>query len=221
MSSAVETGFLDALGYAESILLAPPVGARWTEPSALALMDVGSVAGHLFLVVRRVVKRLEAADAHTAAVERASRATKVDRVVYRTIRVTNETDLDHEAHRVVRDDGAHVAAWGWEPVCDAFADRVSRLRARFAAAPLPAVTDFGGHAMAFDAYLESRVVEVLVHADDLATSCELDAGSPPATAVDIALGFLVDIARREHGDLAVLRSFTRHERLGPRLPSVY
>ena len=75
--------------------------------------------------------------------------------------------------------------------------------------------------MGFADYLRSRLVEVLVHTDDLATSVGIDAGPPPPSAVDVALAFLLEAARRDHGDLAVLRAFTRCERVAPWIPSVY
>ena len=75
---------------------------------------------------------------------------------------------------------------------------------------LPAVS-VAGQPITFPAYLGTRVVELLVHADDVAVSGGL-VTSPPALAVEIAGRVLVDAARTIHGDVAVLRALTRPER---------
>jgi hypothetical protein len=75
--------------------------------------------------------------------------------------------------------------------------------------------------MDFQSYLVTRVVELLVHGDDLATSVGISSVAPPAAAATLAIELLVDAARSIHGDLAVLRSLTRSERVQPPIPSVY
>jgi hypothetical protein len=66
-------------------------------------------------------------------------------------------------------------------------------------------------------YLASRVVEVVVHGDDLV--CSLDpadgdeAPEPPARAVEVATALLLTGARQRCGDRAVLRALTRAERV--------
>jgi hypothetical protein len=44
---------------------------------------------------------------------------------------------------------------------------------------------------------------------------------PPARVMDAALGYLLDSARRVHGDQTVLRAFTRRERVPDGAPSIY
>jgi len=204
--------FLSAAAYAGEVLRHPAVGAVWTQPSALARADVGTVAGHLFLVVRRVDKHLdevEGAGADPLPVGR-----------YTALRVERSEDLEHEVHRQVRADGAHVAAWGWEAVANAYAQRVAKLEQRLAE-HVPDAVPLGTHVLPFDEYLGSRVTEALVHADDLAVSAGLEPPAPSPEAMEVALAFVLDLARRQHGDLAVLRSFTRRERVPPQLPGVY
>lgn len=71
-----------------------------------------------------------------------------------------------------------------------------------------------GGSTTLDDYLLTRVVELLVHADDLAVSVgqEIDL---PGDASSVAFGVFVDLARARSGDLAVLRAFTRKERGDP------
>ena len=64
----------------------------------------------------------------------------------------------------------------------------------------------------YDDYLPSRICELLIHTDDLAVSLGVDPPSPPQEALDVAIGHLVDVARRTHGDRAVLIALSRRER---------
>jgi Mycothiol maleylpyruvate isomerase N-terminal domain len=203
--------FLLAGRHAEAVLGDHRVGSAWDSPSALPRMDVGAVAGHLFLVVRRVDKHLDRAQPPVSPVTSDT---------YPTVSVARPDDLDLEVHRRVRRDGRHVAAWGWSAVVDALGQRLVKLDSRLTA-PLPSAIAFGDRSIDFGEYLASRVVEVLVHTDDLAASVGLDDVRPPPPAVDAALAFLVAAARRSHGDLAVLRAFTRRERIDDSVPFVY
>jgi len=207
-----DEAFLDAAGYAGDVLASPKIEAAWECQSALPRMTVGAVAGHMFLVVRRVDKHLdEVAPSGNEATEPES---------YRWLRVVREADLDRAEHCVVRADGDHVAAWGWQAVEAAYGDRVSKLRARLAARRPQSVV-IGTTRMDFDAYLATRVVELLVHADDLAVSVGLSPPELPTDAATIAIDVLLHAARSIHGDLDVLRALTRSERIRPPVPSVY
>jgi Mycothiol maleylpyruvate isomerase N-terminal domain len=208
--STVVPAFLSAARFAGDVLRDPQVGAAWDHPSALPRMTVGEIAGHLFLIVRRVDKRLDA----PAAVA----GPRLDGMMYP--RVDRPEDLDEEIHEQVRRDGRHVAAWGWNGVCESFDARVAKLEGRMPS-DVPADTAMGDHVLAFGDYLGSRVVEVVVHTDDIVVSVGADVGEPPADAVDTALLYLLGAARRVHGDGAVLDAFTRRERAPVGAPSVF
>jgi hypothetical protein len=66
--------------------------------------------------------------------------------------------------------------------------------------------------MTLDEYLRTRVVELVVHADDLATSLGVELAPPRPATCSVAIDVLVGVARIRHGDLAVLRALTRRER---------
>jgi hypothetical protein len=208
----VVEAFLASARHAGDVLASPAVGAGWRSPSALAEMSVGALAGHLFLVLRRVLKHLDEPVAE-ACEPGAAPATDMCPAIHmwESVRVERPEDLDRPLHTKVREDGAHVAAWGWEAVRRAYADRLAVLSTRLRAAPYSAVALEGG-TMAFPAYLSTRIVEMLVHADDLAASVGIQPPPPPADAVDTALGLLVDAARQAYGDVELIRALTRHER---------
>jgi hypothetical protein len=69
----------------------------------------------------------------------------------------------------------------------------------------------GGGTMNLDDYLQTRLVEIVVHDDDLAMSVGLPTNIP-AEAISLAVDHLFAVARLQHGDLAVLRAFARRER---------
>ncbi len=208
----IVAAFIRAARVAGAVVASPEVAAAWERDSALEKMTVGSVAGHLFLVVRRVDKHLDEPEPTRPPVRALDR--------YAWLRVEGAEDLDREDHRVVRDDGAHVSRWGPHDVATAYIDRVDRVAARLATR-CPAVVAVGELVVDFREYLSTRIVELLVHADDLAVSVGIEPSDLPTDAATIALELLLDSSRALHGDLAVLRALTRPERTRPPVPSVF
>ena len=211
-AATVARAFVSAARFAGEVIRDPAVGASWDQPSALQRMTVGDVAGHLFLVVRRVDKRLDDSFQLEGA------GAPLGGMMYP--RVDRPEDLDLDIHEQVRRDARHVAEWGWPDLGQAYADRLTKLEGRLAAA-IPHSIAFGDQRMDTGEYLGSRVVEVLVHVDDLAVSVEAAFSSPPWAAVEAALVHLLGAARRVHGDLALLRAFTRRERVPAGVPSIF
>jgi hypothetical protein len=209
-AGTVTSAFLSAARFAGEVIRDPAIGEAWHRSSALERMTVGDVAGHLFLVVRRVDKRLEQTPDPTLP--------RLGGMIYP--RVSRPEDLDLAVHDQVRLDGRHVAARGWAPLCDAYDDRIARLAHRLVG-PVPDTITLDGHAIDFGEYLASRVVEVLVHADDLMASIGAASWNPPVDAVEAAFAYLIQAARRVHGDHAMLLAFTRRERVPPGAPGIY
>jgi hypothetical protein len=206
--------FFGAARHALAVIERPEIGAAWEQPSVLARMTVGDITGHVFLVLRRVEKHLD--EAHDTPIPDDTPR----RRGWAFPRVETDADLDREVHVVVRDDGHHVAAWGWADVVAACRARVATLERRLPG-DAPAEVMLGSLAIPFPDYLGSRVVELLVHADDLAASVGVELAAPPPDAAAVALATLLDAARDVYGDTTVLRVFTRRERVPPGAPAVY
>jgi hypothetical protein len=201
--SETSTAFLLAAEHAGAIVTSELVRRSWAAPSAVRLMTVGDTAAHVLLVVRRVAKRLENAS---------DLGDPKEVPTWTWLRVDTDADLDHPQNRIVREDAERVAAWGAGAVAERYESLLSQLRGRLPGLP-PLGIDLGGRVIPLGYYLATRVVELLTHADDLACSVGWEA-TPPAAAIDVALGTLVAAAREIHGDAAVLRAFTRRERAG-------
>jgi Mycothiol maleylpyruvate isomerase N-terminal domain len=203
------SAFVEAAAYAGELISSDTVGGRWRAPSALELMTVGAVVGHLFLVVRRVGQRIEGIPLGLPdAAQRQSPPSLAGDWTW--LRIDETEDLDQPDHRQVRLDAERVADWGWEAVRDAYQARIEKV-SLLLRDECPAEVQVSGRALPFPAYLATRVVELVVHADDLACSVDLEA-RPPLAAIEIAIQTMVDAARLVHGDVAVLRALTRRER---------
>jgi len=122
-------------------------------------------------------------------------------------------DLEHQGHREVRTRAEVGAQRGGVATAAAAAAAVSELSVRLAEQPEGRrIQVLGSFAMTLDGFLVTRMVELLAHMDDLAASVELVTPELPGDAVGAVVACLSDVARRRHGDLAVLRALTRRER---------
>ncbi len=195
--------FLAAAEAAHGVMSQPAVAEHWNDPSALARMSVGAVAGHLGRAVFTVPEYL---DAQTPP----SSARTLSPSDYLSV-VLSDTDLDSPLHTGVRARSEAAAADGCIALVRRFDDTVRRLERRLRDEPVDRrLAVAGGNVMLLDGYLVTRIVELAVHTDDLAVSVGLDVGPTPGT--DVAIGALVDAARLRHGATAVLRALSRRER---------
>ena len=69
-----------------------------------------------------------------------------------------------------------------------------------------------GWALATDDFLTTRMMEMLVHADDLAASVGVDTPEFPEGAVVPVVGLLAAVAADRHGAPAVVRALSRPQR---------
>ena len=196
---AVYRDCVEAIG---PLLREPTVAAKWDEPSALAEMSVSALAGHLVRVLSTVERYL----AEPEPLEEG----RLDPAVYFS---KVKADVNDPTNVAIRERGAQEAAGGY----DALLAEYDRLRE----AVLEAMRDqpssrrmsvFGGQVLLLDDYLVTRIVEAVVHADDLAVSCGVETPSLPDDAYEATIRTLVDIGRARHGDLAVVRALARRER---------
>lgn len=208
MSSSVTSVYLDAAGAAATFLAGQEVAAVWDRPSALPEFGVGGLAGHLARQITQVPVLLALADeGATAGRETISALDHYGRITW------VGAPLDAEVNVSIRQESDDEAAAGPADLAKRTADAVAELRDSLAGRPgdsrvfLP----HAGWCLTLDGYLTTRLLEIVIHADDLAVST----GAPfplPAAATDLVLTLLTRIAARRHGPEAVLRAFARRER---------
>ncbi|MFS0705081.1 maleylpyruvate isomerase N-terminal domain-containing protein [Cellulomonas sp. 179-A 9B4 NHS] len=177
----------------------------WDAESSCAGMSVGALAHHLALQPRRVVEVLTApAPAPGAAL------VTVD--AHYAQAVWLQEDLDGPSNVGVRTRSQQAAADGPAAVDGMLAATLAALDGALAHASTTVLVPWTGAAMATDDYLVTRLLEMVVHADDLASSVGLPTPELPAGAVVPVLRTLTDLAVRRHGQAALVRTLTRPQR---------
>lgn len=203
--------FLDAAECTAALLGHDDVAAAWERPSALDGFTVGGLAGHVYGGIRRVEVGLD------EPLPDPPRWVTVAEF-YGVNRVDDPDELATGLHPFIRDDGERRAAWGPATLHERFVEVVERLGQLLATEPLDRpipVLQVPDGVVTLEDYLATRTVELVVHSDDLAVSVGMPSVDLPATACDVTVGVLVDLARHRSGDLAVVRALARRERSDP------
>ncbi len=194
--------FLEAAAAAAGLLAAPEVGQHWGEASVLEHFPVAGLAGHFLRALTTVETYLGSAPPDGPAITAGEYF----------IRVAS-SDIDAPANQAIRARGLEMAAGGPAQVADAARDACERLSARLPGEdPGQHVAVAGGLVLTLDEYLRTRMVELVIHGDDLAESVGLVFSPISPDLAATVISTLVQIARLRHGDMAVLRALTRRER---------
>jgi len=194
--------FLQTIAATRPVIASLEVARRWDEPSALREFSVRGLAGHLVRAVLTVDSYLERPEPGDEAPISAA-----------TYYANLDPDISSPRNVAIRQRGEELADGGPERLITEFDQVVCRLEERLRHEPDDRlVTVAGDDTMRLNDYLATRIVELAVHVDDLALSVGLAPPALPAGALEITIDTLVDIARYRHGNLAVLRALSRHER---------
>ncbi len=216
LTDADLAAYADAAAWAGAIVASPAVAARWDGPSALAEMTVGAVAAHLAQAgVGRVDQVLR--DPVPEGFELVDLAG-----FFGGNRMASPAQLGADLPSLLRQMAAEQAAKGPAEVAAAYRRRLARVTAALpsvpADRPVPTVS-VPRSAAPFELFVRTRVVELLVHGDDLLASPGVGPaaapGPPPPAAVDVAVGVLMALSRARVGDAEVLRALARAERARP------
>lgn len=203
----IDEFFLETGAVAARLLGSEATTARWDDPSALEGYTVGGLAGHLARGVLTV-------DTYLARPAPSPETATTDAAGYFVALVRDHDPVESELHRAVRKRGRRAAADGPAALSAAVTDALQRLRPRLSDVdhdrPVAVRDDL---CLPLDQYLRTRLVELVVHLDDLATSVgrPVAAGIPDA-AYEVAAEVLVRLAVLREGGPAVVRSLARRER---------
>lgn len=203
----LDDSFLQAAEAALALVELPEVGGRWTAPSALPRLSVGALAVHLGNQVVRAAQILPQDPRDLPVLAGA------DEHYARSSWPTAAPDDP------VNDRGGDETAAldGQQAVRDRVAEHLATVRAVLAdgtardVVPVP----WAGWAMRREDFLLTRMVEVVVHADDLAVSVGVDTPVFPAAVFEPVRDLLVRLAVERHGQARLVAALTRRERAEP------
>lgn len=192
---------------AQRLVDSDEVAAQWADPSALEGYTVGGLAGHLGRAILTVQRYLDAppppADAELS-----------DAAGYFEVVLGDHDPVHSDVHRSIRARSQEEAADGPSALAATLRETHQTLEARFDAEGMGrrlAVRD--GVAMTLEAYLTTRLVELVIHLDDLAVSVgRTGPEGLPAEAYDVVAAVLARIATRQGGGLDTVRGLARAER---------
>ena len=198
---SVRSVFLETAALVPGVVDA--VAPEWDRPSALDGWSVGGLAAHFARGIGTVAGYVrEAPPAGGTAVDAAGYFLHFD--------LADPTLREGVLRR-------GIAAGDTGPdsvVAKATEDLATVTEAIDRSAPDRQLAVFGGVVMGLDEYLRTRLVELVVHLDDLETSVGRELAVMPGRAVDEALGVLVTMAERTHGPRPLIRALARRERAG-------
>jgi uncharacterized protein (TIGR03083 family) len=195
--------FLDAAATAVRLLERPELAGHWAGASVLPEFTVAGLAGHLFRGMSTVERYLDEPEPSQAGI---SAASYFDTVI-------RSADIRDPANQAIRARGEEAAAGGPAALASDARATLARLTSRLAGeGPGRHVRVAGGLVLTLDEYLRTRVVELVVHAGDLAASLGVEPVPPQPATTAVAIDVLVGVARIRHGDMAVLWALARRER---------
>jgi hypothetical protein len=199
----IRDAYLSAGTTAAALLREPALSARWLQPSALTDFSVAGLARHLANQVTLTVSLLAAAPGVSA----------VPVLEHYTRNAWVTSGVDSADNVSIRRRGEEAVAG---TTAQALADEVDaalvELRRVVPAEPADRVVDFRVWGLAVDDFLLTRVMELVVHSDDLAVSIGVPTPEMPAAATDATIQLLSRLAAWRHGPLAVVRALARRER---------
>lgn len=199
----IRDAFLESAKAALVLLREPALAERWAKPSALPDFSTGGLARHLANQITRTVTYL-AAEPGDSAISVLNHFTSNGWV---TSGVDSADNID------IRNRSEQAAA---ATTSDALADDVDtalrELRTSVLAQPADRIVDLDDWGLTVNDFLLTRVMELVVHADDLAVSLGIPTPPMPDAATEATIQLLSRIAAWRHGPLSVVRALARQER---------
>ncbi len=199
-----DTAFLRAAEIAVDLVRRPEVEQQWLEPSALPRMAVGALACHLG---RQVVHARNLLGQPTT-----EQPLSGARDHYRRAAWVTSTSLDDPANDRTSDEREAAAGFSVLSgiVTAALGDVRGMLRAGRAEPVV--VIPWQGWALRRDDFLLTRMLEMVIHGDDLAVSVGVHTPEFPDEVFAPVLELLGGLAVTRHGQSAVVRALARAER---------
>lgn len=193
---------VEAMNEVTKLMAAPTTADQWDQPSALDGMTVGALCAH---VVR-------AAGATIAYLDRTPPDQRPDTELLTPVTYFHAA-LDSPIHGQIKTVSATESGIGHQAMVDKSRELTADLGARLAAEPDDRlVAALGDRFLTLEDFCRTRLIEVLMHMDDLAVSTGQDRPATDPLGPAIVIEILIGIARHRNGDWNVLYALARQER---------
>lgn len=201
----IRDDFLTTSRIALDLLRHERVADHWDKPSALPEFGVSGLAGHLGYQVLPLPSMTTAPIGDEPVVGLMEHYARAN---------WTEQEIDSELHTRIRDGGEKIAEKGHAALCAEFEQVLTELEKT-----LPGLENrpvrmphWGPWAVRLDDYLVTRLMELVVHSDDLAVS--VGAGTPefPRPVNEAVIDLLTRMSLNRHKAIDVVRALSRKER---------
>ncbi|EPD60346.1 maleylpyruvate isomerase N-terminal domain-containing protein [Streptomyces sp. HGB0020] len=203
----IRDAFLEAARTAADLLAEPAVADAWDGPSVLEKFTVRGLAGHMFWQELALPGLLAGPLPAEPVVP--LRTYYLEKVIWL------DAGPDAPVSERIRNGGEATAADGHTALHARVRDALHRLRTdvRDAPATRPVhIASWGDWSLELDDLLLTRLLELVVHSDDLACSTGLPTPAFPEHITAPAIDLLTRLSARRHGPLPLLRALARRER---------
>ena len=195
---------VEAVEAAAELISRPSVGAAWDEPSALAGMTVGGLASHLVRAAGATIAYLD-----RTPVDAEPEGDLLTPVTY------FHAALDSPIHEQIKQVSEDESAIGHQATAAKCAELAAKLGRRLRDEPADRLIGaLGGRMLTLDDFCRTRLIEVLLHLDDLSVSVGERRPETNPSGVAVVIDILGGIARHIHGDWKVAYALARSERVG-------
>lgn len=203
--SPIRDAYVMAGQAAVDLLSDPAVAAAWSAESALSRLSIGGLAAHLaeqVVFVAQTVNEPAPTFEPVPLLEHYARARWLG------------ADLNSDVNVHIRDRGEARAADGPATVAGRAAESLRDLGVRLAAEPADRIVrpPAGPWGLRLDDFLVTRMMEIVVHCDDLAVSVDRPTPEFAPAVIEPVVALLSALAVRRHGATAVIRALSRAER---------
>ena len=203
MDERTAEAFLEAARISGELAQRSEVAEHWTDESACAGMTVGGLAHHLVSQLTNTTRLLSAEPRDEAPIpllEHYERAAWV------------KADLDDDVNVQIREGADEDAAGGPDALPSLVDDALAALPDLFAHSADTVWIPWQGWSLTTEDYLTTRMMEMVVHSDDLAASVDLPTPAFPEAVVGPVFMLLTGVAARRHGQVALVRALSRPQR---------
>ena len=207
MPLLIAEAFLASARLAAQLATGPQVRDQWDAGSSCAGMTNGGLAHHLADQTANTVRLLAADPSELAPIPVVEHYRRAEWVW---------SGLDDEPNTSIRDGGNEDAQSGYDAFCAKVGADLETLPGTLAAAeersPDAVLVPWQGWALSTHDFLVTRLMEIVVHSDDLAAGLGIPTPQFPDDAVREVLGLLSSVAVDRHGQTALVRALSRPQR---------